>query len=42
MPYKVNGQPVPEELIREEGGRIGRAQATVQRIGEQALPFVAP
>ena len=24
MPYKVNGQPVPEELIREEGGRIGR------------------
>jgi hypothetical protein len=24
MPYIVNWQPVPEELIREEGGRIGR------------------
>src|SRR5580700_2670415 len=24
MPYLVNGQPVPEELIREEFGRIGR------------------
>ena len=24
MPYLVNGQPVPEEIIREEFGRIGR------------------
>jgi hypothetical protein len=24
MPYLVNGQPVPQELIREEFGRIGR------------------
>jgi hypothetical protein len=24
MPYLVNGQPVTEELIREELGRIGR------------------
>ena len=24
MPYLVNGQLVPEELVREEFGRIGR------------------
>ena len=24
MPYLVNGQPVPEEIVREEFGRIGR------------------
>jgi hypothetical protein len=24
MPWEVNGQPVPEELVKEEFGRIGR------------------
>ncbi|MGA2594397.1 MAG: hypothetical protein ABSH32_31235 [Bryobacteraceae bacterium] len=40
MPYLVNGQPVPEELVREESARLGRDPqwSTIPGMTEHAHP----
>ena len=29
-------------LVASEGGRVGGAQGSIQRIGDEVFPFVAP